>query len=166
MNINEAFNLLDLSGEATQLEIKKAYKKASIKYHPDKNPANPQVMVAINAAYTFLSNLDADPVKQDADATNYDFAEALQTVISELAKLDGLNLEVCGNWIWISGETKKHKDSIKELGCYFSRKKCMWYFRPAEYRSRSRRSHDISEIREMHGSQVIKTGRTNTQLLR
>ncbi|MDE1315479.1 hypothetical protein MEG05_15585 [Vibrio aestuarianus] len=80
-------------------------------------------MVAINAAYTFLSNLDADPVQQDADATNYDFAEALQTVISELAKLDGLNLEVCGNWIWISGETKKHKDSIKELGCYFSRKK-------------------------------------------
>lgn len=43
-------------------------------------------MVAINAAYTFLSNLDADPVQQDADATNYDFAEALQTVISELAK--------------------------------------------------------------------------------
>ncbi|MFZ3461415.1 J domain-containing protein [Vibrio harveyi] len=164
MNVTEAFNLLNLSGEVTKAEIKKAYKKMSIKYHPDKNPANPQVMVAINAAYAHLNSIESDPIVQDSDATSYDFAEALQSVISSLSQLDGLLLEVCGNWLWVSGETKKHKEAIKETGCYFSRKKCMWYYRPSEYKSRSRKSHDISEIREMHGSHVVNTNTYNRYL--
>ncbi len=164
MNINEAFNLLDLSGTVTKKEIKKAYKKASIKYHPDKNPANPQVMVAINAAYAFLTSLNFDPITLDPEAQTYNFADSLQKVISELSTLDGLILEVCGNWLWVSGDTKKHRVQIKDAGCYFSRKKCMWYFRPEEYKSISRKSHDIDEIRKKHGSHVVSTNAANNLL--
>ena len=35
-NLYEILNLEDLSYEASELDIKKAYRKASLVYHPDK----------------------------------------------------------------------------------------------------------------------------------
>uniref|UniRef100_UPI003F4ABCEB DnaJ domain-containing protein n=1 Tax=Pasteurella multocida TaxID=747 RepID=UPI003F4ABCEB len=57
MNINEALNLLNLSQNVSKDDIKKAYKKMAIKYHPDRNPAGAEVMKAINAAFEFLALL-------------------------------------------------------------------------------------------------------------
>lgn len=37
MNINEALNILNLSGSVTKADIAKAYKRLAVKYHPDKN---------------------------------------------------------------------------------------------------------------------------------
>jgi preprotein translocase subunit Sec63 len=36
------YDALSVKPEATQDEIKKAYRKAALKYHPDKNKDNPQ----------------------------------------------------------------------------------------------------------------------------
>lgn len=62
MNIQQALNIFDLSCELTEQDVKKAYKQAAIKFHPDKNRENPtagEMMKAINAAYDFLmQNLD------------------------------------------------------------------------------------------------------------
>ncbi|OZZ43770.1 DnaJ domain-containing protein, partial [Klebsiella pneumoniae] len=38
MNIQEALNVFGLSGDLTEKDIKAAYKKAALKYHPDRNP--------------------------------------------------------------------------------------------------------------------------------
>ncbi|HGV5226690.1 TPA: DnaJ domain-containing protein, partial [Escherichia coli] len=35
MNIQEALNVFGLSGDLTEKDIKAAYKKAALKYHPD-----------------------------------------------------------------------------------------------------------------------------------
>ncbi|HAN2841652.1 TPA: DnaJ domain-containing protein, partial [Escherichia coli O25b:H4-ST131] len=37
MNVQEALNIFGLSGELTEQDIKTAYKKAALKYHPDRN---------------------------------------------------------------------------------------------------------------------------------
>ena len=55
MNINEALNLLNISDKATKEEIKKAYKKMAIKFHPDRNPAGAEVMKAINKVAFFMN---------------------------------------------------------------------------------------------------------------
>ena len=58
------YEVLGLSRDATADDIKKAYKKAALKYHPDKNTDDPQTaeeqFKKVTEAYTILS----DPEKR------------------------------------------------------------------------------------------------------
>ncbi|HAK9055102.1 TPA: J domain-containing protein [Salmonella enterica] len=38
MNVQEALNVFGLSGEVTEADIKKAFKRLAVQFHPDKNP--------------------------------------------------------------------------------------------------------------------------------
>ncbi|GAB4406150.1 MAG: hypothetical protein OHK0053_32300 [Microscillaceae bacterium] len=57
------YQILGVAPQASASEIKKAYKQLALRYHPDRNPNNPQaeeVFKQINAAYHILS----DPQKR------------------------------------------------------------------------------------------------------
>ncbi|EGK3594727.1 TPA: J domain-containing protein [Escherichia coli] len=155
MNIQQALNIFGLSGELTEQDVKKAYKQAALKFHPDRNPVGAEMMKAVNAAFDFLmENIDRLNTAQSADDNDsYNFGEELENVLNALQSMTGVIFEVAGNWIWISGDTKAHKDAIKALGCKWASKKQMWFYRPDEYKaSRNRKEHSIDEIREMYGT--------------
>lgn len=79
----------------------------------------------------------------------------VMAVINALIGIKGIEIELCGTWLWISGETKKNRLAIKNAGCHWAKKKLMWYWRPEEYRCRSRKSCSMDYIREKYGSEKI-----------
>ena len=47
MSIGDAYNLLGVTEQSSEDEIKKAYKKLALRTHPDKNPNDPEVTIKI-----------------------------------------------------------------------------------------------------------------------
>lgn len=153
MKITDAAKLLNLSGDVTSKDIKKAYRAAALKYHPDKNPAGAEMMKIINAAFDVLKDYSGTiPAndEQTTDAQNY--GEAVNTALNAIIDLAGLTIEICGIWVWVAGDTFTHKAALKEAGFKYASKKKSWYFRPIEWSSSSRGSFSMDEIRDTYGS--------------
>jgi hypothetical protein len=150
MNLQDAANILGLSGEVTPEVTKKAYRVAAQKYHPDRNPAGLQMMQAINAAYALLREYTGTFLEANT------YADHLNDALNAVIHCQGITIEICGNWVWLSGETKQHKKIFMDAGYKFAGKKKMWFFRPDEWKSSNRLQNSIDDIREVYGSRKVQ----------
>ena len=156
---------------ATLDDLKRAYRAAAMQNHPDRG-GNVETMQAINAEYEkrFEELKHHQNAAAAADTTGKtrattETAGDFIRIVSELLKLDGLTVELCGRWLWISGDTLKHKEQLKAIGCRWSSTKKMWSWHFAEEGdtwSRGRRSMD--QIRRKYGSTVYTNGAASDAL--
>jgi len=155
MKIEDAAKLLEISGELTKEIIKRAYKKACSKYHPDKGGST-EMMQAINQAYESLKDFEGN-----IEAGELGYADLLNEALLKILDLPSIEIEVCGAWIWVTGETKQHSAVLgrKEggAGFFWAKKKEAWYYRPSDWKSASRGNWDLDRIRDAHGSQKINS---------
>lgn len=153
MKIQDAANILEVSGELTKELIKKAYRKASSKYHPDKG-GSVEMMQAVNQAYEALKDYEGV-----VDSGGVGYGDALNEAINKIINLQGIKVEVCGSWVWVTGNTKPYAKVLgrKEggAGFYYASKKKAWYFRPDDWRSSNRGNWSLDDIREKHGSEAV-----------
>ena len=87
--------------------------------------------------------------------------EEFRQIIDLLMKLEGIEVELCGSWLWIGGNTKEHKDALKAAGCRWCSKKKLWsWHHPEEGQRYSKRGNkDMSYIRTKYGSQTFQAGK-------
>ncbi len=161
MKISDALAVLQVESPANLETITKAYRRLAMAYHPDRNPtfAAGQAMRLINTSRDVLMHaLEDCPTLDEVPAeANIDYASALYSAVAAVDMLHGINLELCGAWLWITGETYPHKDVLKGAGFLWSKNKSAWYFRPAvEVKTFRRGSFSLDKIREVHGSSAVR----------
>tara|TARA_R110000868_G_scaffold266583_1_gene525821 strand:+ start:37393 stop:37881 length:489 start_codon:yes stop_codon:yes gene_type:complete len=156
MNQYDAFKILGLSGQLTNDDIKLAYRRACKAYHPDRNPAGLEMMQLVNAAYEVVKDFTGEA---DVSADEANYGEAIAEALNHIIGLAGLSIEICGAWVWVSGETKQHRDVLKAAGFKWASKKQVWYYRPASQRSFSRGKLSLTDIRQKYGSKTVKKER-------
>ncbi len=147
MNIYDAAKILGLTGSLNPEDTKAAYRAACKKYHPDINPVGEEMMKIINQAYDALKDYTGEMKSEQTD-----YGDLLNDALNALFPFPALVIEICGSWVWVTGETREHKDTLKEAGFKWAAKKKAWYFRPEEFSSRSKGTKSLEEIREKYGS--------------
>ena len=138
-------------------EIKADYRRLSMKHHPDRG-GDTATMQEINAEHDELferlkkqHNASADEFHQTTETP-----EEFREIIELLLRLEGLTVELCGSWLWIGGDTRQHKETLKAAGCRWSNNKKLWYWHHAEEGRKWRRGKaTMSDIRTKYGSQVF-----------
>ena len=148
MNIYDAAKILGLTGTLNPQDTKTAYHAACKKYHPDINPVGEEMMKIINDAYDALKEYAGEMKSEQTD-----YGDMLNDALNAISGLPALVIEICGSWVWITGETREYKDMLKEAGFKWAAKKKAWYFRPEEFSSRSKGTKSLEEIRAKYGSQ-------------
>lgn len=66
MKVADALSILGL-GNRTNLtleEVKKAYRQACSKYHPDRNPAGAEIMKMVNPAWEYLQKVFSESTSE------------------------------------------------------------------------------------------------------
>lgn len=138
-------------------ELKAAYRRLSMKHHPDRG-GDTATMQEINAEHDELferlkkqHNASADEFHQTTETP-----EEFREIIELLLRLEGLTVELCGSWLWIGGDTRQHKETLKAAGCRWSNNKKLWFWHHAEEGRKWRRGKaTMSDIRTKYGSQVF-----------
>ena len=152
------------SNPQTLEELKKQYKKLAMKHHPDVSGGNDSDMKEINTEYDLLF-AKLKNVHQAADGGTYtskeettETPEEFKDIINTLVNLAGINIEICGSWLWITGNTYPHRKVLKELKFRFSKSKTAWYYHTADYKKTSNKKFTLEQIRDLYGSQTVTSG--------
>lgn len=146
-------------------ELKKVYKHLAQKNHPDVG-GDTATMQAINAEYQerfeVLKRSQNERAAEDTTGRTHATTESAAdfiAIINVLLHLDGLEIELCGRWLWIGGETKKHKEALKAAGCRWSSTKKLWSWHFAEDGARWHKgSKTMDQIRSKYGSTTFTRG--------
>lgn len=156
MKLSDALNIFGIVGQNITLDMcKDAYRKACKKYHPGINPAGTEMMKALNLAWECLQKLDWNRQVNNVENVDINYGDELNKFINTIITLEGIMIEVCGAWVWLSGNTKPYKDIIKAAGASWASKKSMWYFRPKEWKKSNHSEWEMEKIRAKFGSQGV-----------
>jgi len=140
-------------------DVKNLYKKLMLFWHPDinKNENSLENSKLINIEYNYILENNYE-FNNEVNENNYE-SEILNrdtylNIINKLINLEGLQLELIGSWLWVSGSTYLHKDIIKSLGLNFAGAKKMWYYKDSEFKfyKHNKENMSIDNIKAKYGS--------------
>ncbi|MBN8880476.1 MAG: J domain-containing protein [Sphingobacteriales bacterium] len=136
-------------------EVKNLYRKLAKENHPDTG-GDTATMQAINTEYAYAcARLAKGAGLSDEEADReIRLSEEYRKVIEQIIHLPGILIELVGNWIWVTGNTKPVKETLHKAGLHFASKKVAWYYRSEIFKTRGNGA-PLETIRRKYGSQQI-----------
>ena len=130
-------------------DVKRTYRKLCKEYHPDiHGAATEETMKQINAEYEIAFNCF-----KNVHETAAEFME----IINALIHCEGVEIDLVGRWIWLTGSTYQHRDVIKGLGFRYASKKKAWYWHNAKDACKSRKGLSLDQIKDKYGYERFAT---------
>ncbi|QGP57275.1 Chaperone protein DnaJ (plasmid) [Piscirickettsia salmonis] len=111
--IKQALKVFGLSeGKHSAKEVKLIYRRLSMRYHPDREEGNAELMKAINQAWNVLSvvgDISASDYFNDTDSeTSYSddvIIQQLKKAIEAINTLINPDIEICGVWLYLHSDS-------------------------------------------------------------
>ena len=144
----------------TAEDVKATFKKLVKQLHPDMNPdrdttAEFQAMYnEYEKAFEAMKNTHTNSKGETYTASNgtNETAKEYADLIIRLVKIPGIVVELCGSWLWVTGNTYEIRDTLKEMSFKFSKKKTAWYYHYGPYKKRGKSDLSMNDIRMRFGS--------------
>ena len=115
-------------------------------------------MQSINAAYAVASDRATRTEQPNWTESQYTHAqtvaEGIRQAIERILTLKGLEIEVCGTWVWVGGKTKMNKVRLMRSGYKYASKKQMWYYPGTPARNKGK-TWSMGQIRDHYGSRKV-----------
>ena len=141
-------------------EAKKEFYRLAKIHHPDRGGATATMQEILKQFENFKPKSEKFQGEQAAWTGGESASYA--AIVSALINIPEIVVEIIGSFVWVSGNTKPHKDAIKAVpvgeaykSAMWHSKKTMWYFAPKGYRKYSGGEMSIDEIRAAYGSTVV-----------
>ena len=154
-------------------ECKRQFKRLMVKYHPDLASKRgmsveeaTEACQQIGREWDYLKSHNYY-IHEDSNGGTYtdddqmkadDVTERYADIIEALIKMEGVIVEICGTFLWLSGNTYEHKAEIKALGFRWASKKKRWFLAPKDWKKKGRRELGMDEIRNNYGSVKVAAG--------
>jgi len=139
-------------------ELKAQYKKLAFQFHPDKGGLKEDFQ-AMSAEYERLLKdaLNGRFETKEELEEELQIDEQMREALSKIITLEGIIIEIVGNWIWITGNSYAVKDDLKAASFKFARKKTAWYWHDGSYKRKSRKGLSLDEIRDVFGCKKVNS---------
>ena len=140
---------------------KARYRDLVRQYHPD-NGASGEEMKEITVEFKIwferFKNIHetakGETYTQETEST--ETPEDFMDIINNLSTIPNISVEICGTWLWISGNTYPVRTQLTSFGCRWSKGKKKWYWTTDEYSRVRYKTPTMAQIRQMYGSQKVK----------
>ena len=151
------------TGQESIEELRKSFYKLCLRMHPDKG-GDHLAFVGMKNEYDYLCGLrgasEFGNAAREKRAPRYSAAseKQLREMIEKLIHLENITIEICGCWLWITGNTFAIHTTLSALGLKFSGSKKAWYYAASMQSGKIRgRYSDMNKIRNRFGSETIET---------
>jgi len=149
-------------------ELRRQYRDLLKKYHPDNANGSTEATQEINAEYDKLFKILKDrhesksadnTSKQSGYNAKYDWEndKALREVLQKIINFAGIEIEIVGAWVWVSGNTFSYRNELKEIGFKWASQKKMWHWHTDAFRKKSHKTLSMEDIRSYYGSTKVHT---------
>lgn len=147
-------------------ELKREYHKLARVLHPDcggDQKSFVDMQAEFDEAFKRLKNIHTSASGETYEKETTETAGGFMSIINALLSIGGLDVELCGSWVWVGGETYKNAEKLKGLGLKWSKGKKKWYYNPDPSTKKRRGVYSMEKIRQVYDSERFTVKRARLE---